>query len=68
MFMAKHVHRWNKVKETYAPSMKEQGWENFNVGQNVELGEKMAFGVTTILWECDDIGCDKIRKEEMLGK
>lgn len=59
-----HKHNWIKIKETYAPpanrKYKAKGFINDNTP------EKLAFGVTTILWECSI--CKKIRKEEMLGK
>ena len=57
-----HKHKWKKIVETYAPPVTEafEG-RGFNV-------EKLTMGQTTILWECQDKDCQKLRKEEMLGK
>lgn len=56
-----HKHKWIKIKETYAEP---------NPGAEVDraprrLVEILAFGLTTILWECEI--CYVIRREEMLG-
>lgn len=55
-----HKHDWVKIKETYAPPS--TNWTKITGdGYN-----KIVQGVTTILWECSI--CNKIRREEMLGK
>lgn len=56
-----HKHNWIKIKETYAygQSINTEGISSTNC-------ERLLFGLTTILWECSI--CQKIRKEEMLGK
>ena len=58
-----HVHRWKQVAKTYAPPVRPL------VGGSIaaNIVEKMMFGVTTILWECEDGRCSETRKEEMLG-
>ena len=56
-----HIHRWKQIAKTYAPPVRPI------VGGTIaaNIVEKMMFGVTTILWECED--CSETRKEEMLG-
>lgn len=56
-----HQHNWKEIARTYS-----QPVNNFSGHvSNSVLGRAM-FGVTTILWECQE--CQEIRKEEMLGK
>ena len=56
-----HTHNWKKIKETYAPPVV------ISFGSApTSLVEKLYFGITTILWECER--CQAIKKEEMLGK
>ena len=57
-------HIWKKIKETYAPPVSTL----FHIVESVsgERIERLKMGVTTILWECEF--CQKIRKEELLGK
>ena len=59
-------HNWVKVKETYAPSLIEQGSQRIGKTDACRESIMLLMGVTTILWECSI--CKKIRKEEMLGK
>lgn len=61
-----HKHNWVKIKETYAAP-------NDNVTSMHGTGSdivndmlKLKMGLTTVLWECSI--CQRIRKEEMLGK
>lgn len=61
-----HKHTWKEIARTYAEP--HVGTVNVERGGTQELLERMAFGVTTILWECQDPGCKKLRREELLGK
>ena len=56
-----HTHNWKKIKETYAPPVP----INLDQASGI-LIERLYFGVTTILWECEK--CQALKKEEMLGK
>ncbi len=56
------THEWNMISKTYAPPSK-VSLSVANIPQ--DLSEKMAFGLTTYLWECKI--CSALRKEEMLG-
>ena len=60
-----HKHKWIKIKETYAQTAVEQGFDKVN---RVSYNQRqiLMFGQTTIILECKV--CGKIRKEEMLGK
>ena len=58
-------HDWKKIKETYAPPFPFSCDSGSGEGLK-ELMERAACGLTTILWQCSK--CQKIRKEEMLGK
>jgi hypothetical protein len=58
-----HQHLWKVVGKTYAPPSN----MSFSGGQtsiSTVSFEKMAFGVTTILWDCV---CGETKKEELLG-
>jgi hypothetical protein len=56
-------HNWVKIKETYAEPIQ----EDHEVKGHPSIRMIGLFqGLTTILWECSK--CNKIRKEEMLGK
>lgn len=60
-----HKHTWIKIKETHS---KPYNLRNFS-GRGINfiaVVERAGFGTTTLLWEC--FTCQKIRKEEMLGK
>ena len=57
-----HKHKWKKISRTFAGPVAGE-IEGRGVGRYLE---KMAFGVTTILWECEV--CQELRKEELLGK
>ena len=60
-----HKHQWEEIARTYAPP-KGNTTKISATGSTTGLAEKMLFGVTTIMWECQI--CSEIRKEEMLGK
>ena len=55
-----HKHDWKIIAKTYTGNAQEVGL------QSAPYEERIIFGVTTILWECQI--CHQIRKEEMLGK
>ena len=59
-----HKHDWKEIARTFAPP------RDFFDGEGVpsDFAKLMAFGMTTILWECQDKDCQKLRKEEMLGE
>lgn len=59
-----HKHIWIKIKETYAPP--KEGV--IDVQGSPEATLKVVTGFTTLLWECEDKNCRKLRKEEMIGK
>jgi len=54
-----HKHKWVKIKETYAPPVKQGKY--WTVREAIELQT----GITTILLKCSV--CSKLHKEEMLG-
>ena len=58
-----HIHEWEEIARTYAPSLIEQG-----VTSAQDVSNEALQGVTTILWECTDKNCQELRKEKMLGK
>ena len=58
-----HKHKWKLIAKTYGKSLYEIGNVKVEKGNN-----EIFFGVTTLLWECQDIKCLALRKEEMLGK
>lgn len=57
-----HKHKWKEIARTYQPAPME--------GRSTGNGAKIPYwafeSTTTILWECEV--CQKLRKEEMLGK
>ena len=55
-----HEHTWTLVAQTFAPPVSISS----NLTDSYFL-EKAAFGVTTLLWDCDK--CSLTKKEEMLG-
>ena len=57
-----HKHNWKEILRTETPPVKISKAK----GSSDNLLERICFGLTTILWECKE--CQKIRKEEMLGK
>ena len=56
-------HQWKEISRTYAEPQS-SGLEIQGRGRKVL--EKIIFGVTTILWECQK--CQELRREELLGK
>lgn len=62
----RHIHDWKRIETTYAPPKIAE--MEYVSGLFMDVMQKLAFGVTTILWECQDKNCRKLRKEEMLGK
>lgn len=59
-----HNHDWKEIERTFTGTAKlGDSW-----GYSSEEIERFLFGVTTILWECQDKSCRKLRKEEMLGR
>jgi hypothetical protein len=59
-----HKHQWKEIERTYAPPLD----INEITGAPREEIERMVFGFITILWECQNENCKKLRKEEMIGK
>ena len=55
-------HQWSVVARTYAPPRVITG----GVEMSEYLAERLLFGVTTVLLQCDR--CKATRKEEMVGK
>ena len=57
-----HKHKWKEIARTYKPAPFSMiGARAVNKG-----GDWMFEDQTTILWECEI--CQKLRKEELLGK
>ena len=56
-------HNWKEIAKTFSGTAKVS---NIAGGVNPEEIERLVFGVTTIIWECQK--CHKLRKEELLGK
>lgn len=57
-----HKHKWKEIVRTYQHS----AMEGINPGNRAEIPYWAFESKTTILWECEV--CQKLRKEEMLGK
>ena len=59
-----HEHQWEIISKIYAPPVNTilSGVET----NDMETLNRMMFGLTTIIFQCSI--CQKIRKEEMLGK
>lgn len=65
-----HTHNWKEIAKTYVAPHSYPNAEATG-GAVDELAEQYKIascGLTTILWECQDKTCKKLRKEEMLGK
>jgi len=61
----RHMHTWVLTAQTYAPpSTINLSGGNMDI-KDPKTFEKLAFGVTTLLWECEK--CTETKKEEMLG-
>jgi len=60
-----HAHDWKEIARTYAAPPGRH--TKVTGGQSDSLLERIVFGVTTILWECQDRKCAALRKQEMLG-
>ncbi len=62
----RHNHKWKEMLRTYSPPR----MDNITRMDNSDIfsSQKMIHGVTTILWECQDVECQELRKEELLGK
>jgi len=59
-----HKHDWKEIARTFA----EPAYGASFTGGTERLATVMAFGLTTILWECADPNCCELRREELLGK
>lgn len=55
-----HRHDWKKIARTYAEPSGKINSLNGNSPEIIKLVEKIDFGVTTILWECQDSKCRKL--------
>jgi len=66
----RHVHEWKEISRTYAEpiALKSMYEEITYRGVKPSGIEGLVLGVTTILWECQDKNCRKLRKEELLGE
>lgn len=60
-----HKHDWKEITRTYSGRVNVNGKSQ---GYTAEEIQRIICGVTTILWECQDKSCQKLRKEELLGK
>lgn len=61
-----HCHEWREIVRTYAPPSGAHGDMNGSAADVIRLVQQMTFGVTSILWKCDE--CHSFRKDEMLGQ
>lgn len=59
-----HVHQWKRELITYAEPRLQGNCQIVNP----EGLEKIALGVTTVLYRCDDLMCAELKTVEMLGK
>ena len=58
-----HRHQWKEIARTHCGGVAKMKGTGYC---SEHLFERMMFGVTTILWECEK--CHKIKREELLGK
>jgi hypothetical protein len=68
-----HRHRWKQIERTYVPPSAQIPTFDRVEGREAVVAafahvRTAQFGVTTIVWECEDPACSKTRKVEMLGK
>jgi len=56
-------HQWKEISRTYAEP---RSGDVEVIRPSRDFLEKIMFGVTTILWECQK--CQELRREELLGK
>lgn len=54
-------HRWREIATTYAPPVA----SSIQGALDMATAKSVMFGVTTLVWECQD--CGKLRRLECLG-
>lgn len=60
-----HNHNYKEIARTYSGVVNLKGESQ---GYTAEEIQRMICGVTTILWECQNKSCQKLRKEELIGR
>jgi hypothetical protein len=58
-----HKHKWEIIAKIYAPPNTPVGFEC----NDMTTVNRVLFGYTTIIFQCSDPNCRKLRREEMLG-
>lgn len=61
-----HKHKYKEIERTYAEPTGTDDIDEISGFSAPKLINRMTFGLTTILWECEV--CQKTKKEELLGK
>ena len=59
-----HRHRWREHLRTCTKDVTVTNLKNCDLTQ----AERLTFGVTTVLFVCEDLTCGSVKSIEMLGK
>lgn len=60
-----HAHQWKEIARTWAPPQKDISVREAKDGETLQ---RLAFGVTTIVYACADEACGETKKIECLGQ